>query len=75
MGGKEAATLHGSAELVLMSLNWSEIFARRPDLEPPGYKEAAEKVAKEWATKERKRKKSSNSKRKVRFPSAKHGAD
>jgi|DEB0MinimDraft_6_1074348.scaffolds.fasta_scaffold00588_5 hypothetical protein len=58
-----------------MPLNWSEIFARRPDLEPPGYREAAEKVAKEWATKERKRKKSSNSKRKARFPSAKHGAD
>ena len=58
-----------------MSLNWSEIFARRPDLEPPGYREAAEKVAKESATKERKRKKSSNSKRKARFPSAKHGAD
>jgi len=59
-----------------MSLNWSEIFARRPDLEPPGYREAAEKVAREWATKERKkRKKSSNSKRKTRFPSAKHGAD
>ena len=58
-----------------MSLDWSEIFARRPDLEPPGYREAAEKVAKEWATKERKRKKSSNSKRKARFPSAKHGAD
>jgi len=58
-----------------MSLNWSEIFARRPDLEPPGYREAAEKVAKKWATKERKRKKSSNSKRKARFPSAKHGAD
>jgi len=57
-------------------LDWREIFERRPDLEPPGYREAAEKVAREWATKERKkRKKSSNSKRKARFPSAKHGAD
>ena len=24
-----------------MALDWQEIFKRRPDLEPPGYKEAA----------------------------------
>ena len=60
-----------------MSLDWREIFERRPDLEPPGYKEAAEKVAKAWAEKPKKKKKrkASNSKRKTRYPSAKHGAD
>lgn len=59
-----------------MGLDWREIFERRPDLEPPGYKEAAEKVAKAWAEKPKKKKrKASNSKRKTRYPSAKHGAD
>ena len=58
-----------------MSLNWSQIFERRPDLEPPGYREAAKKVAKAWAEKPKRKRKSSNSKRKARYPSAKHGAD
>ena len=58
-----------------MSLNWSEIFEKRPDLQPPGYREAAEKVAKAWAQKPKKKRKASTSKRKPRYPSAKHGAD
>lgn len=58
-----------------MGLDWREIFERRPDLEPPGYREAAEKVAKAWAGKPKKKRKASNSKRKARYPSAKHGAD
>ena len=56
-------------------MNWSEIFEKRPDLEPPGYREAAEKVAKAWAEKPKKKRKASTSKRKPRYPSAKHGAD
>lgn len=56
-------------------MDWREIFERRPDLEPPGYREAAEKVAKAWAGKPKKKRKASNSKRKARYPSAKHGAD
>jgi hypothetical protein len=37
-----------------MALNWPEIFEKRPDLEPPGYRDAAEKVAKAWAEKPKK---------------------
>ena len=58
-----------------MGLDWREIFEKRPDLEPPGYREAAEKVAKTWAEKPKKKRKASSSKRKARFPSAKHASD
>ena len=58
-----------------MGLDWREIFEKRPDLEPPGYREAAEKVAKAWAEKPKKKRKASTSKRKARFPSAKHASD
>ena len=58
-----------------MGLDWRKIFEKRPDLEPPGYREAAEKVAKAWAEKPKKKRKASTSKRKPRYPSAKHGAD
>lgn len=30
-------------------LNWGEVFERRPDLEPPGQREAAEATVRAWA--------------------------
>jgi hypothetical protein len=34
---------------MVMPIDWGEIFARRPDLEPPGQREAAETVKARWA--------------------------
>ena len=58
-----------------MEVNWTEIFKRRPDLEPPGYRETVEAL-KNRPQRERRRT-SAKKKGKAkpnRFPGMKHGA-
>lgn len=59
-----------------MEVNWTEIFERRPDLEPPGYRETVEAL-KNAPRRERRRtsaKKNAQAKPN-RFPSAKHAVN
>jgi hypothetical protein len=60
-------------------LNWNEIFAKRPDLKPPGYEEAVEQAALDSQSRyERigKKRAGSSGKQKIAsFPSLKHGAE
>jgi hypothetical protein len=54
--------------------DWTAIFTRRPDLEPPGYAELfIEMQERPWVPHEGRRRSSSSGPN--RFPSLKHGAD
>lgn len=75
----------------MTDLNWTEIFERCPELEPPGYEEASAaakvKTAERYKLHGKKRAKGSNARKVVKesrqatnartgkFPSLKHGAD
>jgi len=54
--------------------NWTEIFTKRPDLEPPGYKEASEIVRADNYVHRKKTRKNAASSKVSKFPSLKHGA-
>jgi len=54
--------------------NWTEIFIRHPELEPPGYKEVCEKIKSQDKSRKTKAHRKVRSTRKSSFPSLKHGA-
>lgn len=54
---------------MVMPIDWGEIFARRPDLEPPGQREAAEAVKQKP---KRERKRSRTKEKEARFTGLKH---
>jgi len=63
----------------LNDLDWAEIFRRRPDLDPPGYAEAAregrERSVKRYESQGKRRAGKSGKSKPGRFPSLKHGTD
>ena len=57
------------------TVDWGEIFKRRPDLAPPGYEEAAAVVVERWKDRPKCGKPKRGNRKKGKWPSVKHGVD